>query len=143
MPEMNIPPPPKQHKSLFHTKQSEQQDMGSFSNDMSNLERRLRLLEGSFTNMRGALQVTEQNMLSKNKTFATEIRTITSDIHDIKKETADIKEKILSLIKEMRTSAKRDEVKVLEKYINLWNPVKFVTQNEVEAFVKEILGKNK
>ena len=43
----------------------------------------------------------------------------------------------------MKTSAKRDEVKVHEKYINLWNPVKFVTQNEVESIVKEILGKNK
>jgi len=143
MTEMNIPPQPKQHKSLFHNKQSNQQDMGSFSSDMGNLERRLRLLEESFTNMRRALQVTEQNMLSKNKTFATEIKTMTSDIHDIKKETADIKDKIISLIKEMQTSAKRDEVKVLEKYINLWNPVKFVTQNEVEVIVKEILQKNK
>jgi hypothetical protein len=34
-------------------------------------------------------------------------------------------------------------VKVLEKYINFWNPVKFVTQNEVEAIVKEMIQKEK
>ena len=55
----------------------------------------------------------------------------------------EIKDKILELVKELKTNAKRDEVKVLEKYINYWNPAKFVTQNEVEAIVKEIIKKIK
>ena len=143
MADMGIPPPPKQHKGLFRTQQPLQPDSSSFSEDISNLSRRLRILEESFTNLRRALQITEQNMLAKNKVFATEIRTITSDISDIKKEIAEVKEKILDLVKELQTSAKRDEVKVLEKYINLWNPIKFVTQNEVEQIVKDFLKKNK
>ena len=49
----------------------------------------------------------------------------------------------MELVKELQTAAKRDEVKVLEKYINLWNPVKFVTQNEVEQIVKEMLEREK
>ena len=138
------PPPQKQHPGLFHRNAPQQQpDLKSFSEDMSNLNRRLRLVEETSTNIRRALQVTEQNMLSKNKTFSTDIRTITSDISDIKTEIAEIKEKILELIKELKEAAKRDEVKVLEKYINLWNPVKFVTQNEVEEIVKELIKKEK
>jgi hypothetical protein len=145
MAELGIPPPaPAGHKGLFHSKKAPvQPDISSFSNDISNLDRRLRLLEEGFTNIRRALQVTEQNMVSKNKMFSTEIRTIMSDIRDIKKEIAEIKEKIMGLIKELQTNAKRDEVKVLEKYINLWNPVKFVTQNEVQQIVKEMLDKKK
>ena len=133
---------PKQHTGLFH-KGNQQPDIGPLSEDIGNLGRRLMVLEKSFTNLRGSLQVTEQNMLSKNKLFATDIRTLTSDIGDIKKEIAEIKEKILELVGELKTNAKRDEVKVLEKYINFWNPVKFVTQNEVEAIVKEFLKKEK
>ena len=140
---MGIPPPPKQHKSLFHSQKPPQQDMSSFRGDINNLSRRLRILEESFTNLRRALQVTEQNMLGKNKLFTTEIKTITSDISDIKKEIAEIKEKILDIVKELQTSAKRDEVKVLEKYINIWNPVKFVTQKEVEQIVKEFMEREK
>ena len=142
MADMGIPPPPKQHKGLFHTQKPPQPDMSSFSDDISNLSRRLRILEESFTNFRRALQVTEQNMLAKNKLFTTEIHTITSDIKDLKKEIAEIKETILDLVKELQETAKRDEVKVLEKYINLWNPVKFVSQNEVEAIVKDIIKKD-
>jgi len=143
MEEMGIPPPPKQYTGLFHSQKPVQPDMGSFSEDIGNISRRLRVLEESFTNLRRVLQVTEQNMLDKNRMFTTEIRTIVSDVSDMKKEINDIKEKIMELVKELQTAAKRDEVKVLEKYINLWNPVKFVTQNEVEQIVKEMLENQK
>ena len=143
MEEIDIPPPPRQHKGLFGSQKPVQPDTGSFSEDIGNLSRRLRILGESFTNLRRVLQVTEQNMLDKNRMFTTEIRTIASDIGDMKKEINDIKEKVLELVKELQTSAKREEVKVLEKYINLWNPVKFVTQNEVEQIVKEMLEREK
>ncbi len=126
---------------IFH-KAAQQQDLSSFSEDIGNLTRRLRVLEEGFTSIRRALQVTEQNMLAKNKVFATEIRALTSDINDVKKEISEVKEKIVEIVKELEGVAKREEVKVLEKYINYWNPIKFVTQNEVEAIIVEILKKN-
>ena len=134
---------PKPHPGLFHKNAPQQLDSKALQEDISNLSRRLRILEESFTNIRRALQVTEQNMLGKNKVFATEIRTLTSDIGDIKSDINEIKEKILEIVRELKESAKREEVKVLEKYINFWNPVKFVTQNEVEAIVKEILKRER
>ena len=137
---LGIPPPPRKH--LF-AKQQQMPDLSTITADVNTVSRRLRLLEESFTNMRRALQVTEQNMLEKHKNFAAEIKTINSEISDIRNEIADVKDKILMLIQELKTSAKRDEVKVLEKYINLWNPVKFVTQNEVEAIVRDMMEKNK
>ena len=48
----------------------------------------------------------------------------------------------MEIVRELEETAKREEVKVLEKYINYWNPIKFVTQNEVEAIVSEILKRN-
>lgn len=129
--------------SFFHSSKPEPQpDLSSFSEDIGNLSRRIRLLEESFTNMRRGVEVIEQNMLSKNKLFAKEIKTINSDIIDMKQEIAEIKNRMLEMINELRECAKRDELKVLEKYINFWSPVKYVTQNDVEDIVKEILRKN-
>tara|TARA_Y100000310_G_scaffold281722_1_gene302407 strand:- start:41474 stop:41908 length:435 start_codon:yes stop_codon:yes gene_type:complete len=140
---MQPPQQPKPHPGLFHRNAPQQPDFKALQGDIGNISRRLRVLEESFTNIRRALQVTEQNMLGKNKVFATEIRTLTSDIGDMKNGINEVKEKILEMVKELEESAKKEEVKVLEKYINFWNPVKFVTQNEVEAIVKEILKKEK
>ena len=81
-------------------------------------------------------------MMSKNKLFSAEIKTINSDIMEIKKEVHETKDKLILVIRELQTVARREDVKVLEKYINLWNPIKFVSQNEVEQIINEILEKN-
>ena len=135
--------PQQKGPGLFHKNVPQQPDFGAVQEDISNVSRRLRTLEEGFTNLRRALQVTDQNMLGKNKVFATEIRTIASDISDMKSNINDIKEKILEIVNDVGEAAKKEEVKVLEKYINFWNPVKFVTQNEVEAMVKDILKREK
>ena len=140
MPQMQMP---QQKPGLFHKNVPQQPDFGAVQEDISNVSRRLRTLEEGFTNLRRALQVTDQNILGKNKVFSTEIRTIASDISDIKSDINSIKEKILEMVNDLEEVAKKEEVKVLEKYINFWNPVKFVTQNEVEAMVKDILKKEK
>ena len=140
MPQIQMP---QQKPGLFHKNMPQQPDFGAVQDDISNVSRRLRTLEEGFTNLRRALQVTDQNMLGKNKAFATEIRTIVSDISDIKSDINNIKEKIIELVNDLEEAAKKEEVKVLEKYINFWNPVKFVTQNEVETIVKDILKREK
>lgn len=138
------PPPPKKDMigGLFKQKEAPPPvDLTDVKLDINNLERRLRVLEEGATNIRRSVQVTEQNMLKKNRTFTTEIKAINSELIEIKKEIAETKDKILDLIKELQSAAKLTEVKVLEKYINLWNPVKFVTQKEVERIFDEKIRK--
>jgi len=108
------------------------------SNQMNELIRRMRILEERYTNLQTRSQLTEQNMLSRNRSFSTEIKAIISDIHEIKREIEEIKNRILMIIKELQTSARKDD---LERYVNMWEPIKFVTQDEVEEIVKEILAK--
>ena len=43
------------------------------------------------------------------------------------------------LLKELELFARKEDVKFLEKYINLWNPMKFVTEQDV----KNLLEHNK
>ena len=141
--EAPLPPPPKK-QGIMKFGKSQQQEMPDFSgitNDVNSISMRLKLLEEGFTNLRRFFQVTEENMLAKNKYHSAEIKTLTSDINEIRKEMQEIKEKVILVIRELQTTARKDDVKVLEKYINFWNPVKFVSQNEVEQIINEILEK--
>ena len=138
------PPPPKKHEGILkfgHSPQPEAPDFSGMTTDINTLSRRLRLLEEGFTNLRRFFQVTEENIIAKNKHYSAEIKTIASDISEIRKEMQELRDKMLLIIRELQTTARKDEVKVLEKYINLWNPVKFVTQNEVEQIINEVLEK--
>ena len=141
----SLPPPPQRKQAgLIFGREQQPQEMAEASNvttDINTLSRRLRLLEEGFTNLRRFFQVTEENVIAKNKHFSVEIKTLTSDINEIRKEIQDLREKLMLVIRELQTVARKEEVKVLEKYINLWNPIKFVTQNEVEQIIDEVLEK--
>ena len=141
--ESSLPPPPKKHEGIlkFGHEQQEAPDFSGITTDVNTLSRRLRLLEEGFTNLRRFFQVAEENIIAKNKHFSAEIKTLTSDINEVRKDIQEIKDKVLLVIRELQTVARREEVKVLERYINLWNPIKFVTQNEVEQIINEILEK--
>ena len=141
--EQQLPPPPKKQGILGFGKTQEMPDTSGLTSDLSTLSRRLRLLEEGFTNLRRFFQVTEENIIAKNKHYSAEIKTIASDITEIRKEVQELKDKLLLVIRELQTVARKEEVKVLEKYINLWNPVKFVSQNEIEGIINEVLDKRK
>ena len=138
--EENLLNQPQKKGSLFSHKQIPPME-GLTPTQLNELIRRLKILEERYTNLQTRSQLTEQNMLSRNRSFATEIKTIISDIHEIKREVEEIKNRILMIIKELQASARKEELKILERYVNMWEPVKFVTHNEVEEVVKEILAK--
>lgn len=135
---------PKKHGGLFKPHPKEQPvgpDVREIAQEVTDVSRRLRTLEERNANLQSKIQLTEQNMISRNRHITTEIKTLNSDIGEIKKEINEIKERILSIINELKITAKKEEVRILEKYINLWEPVNFVTRNEVRDIIREILDK--
>ncbi len=140
MPEYMEMPRPK-HGLFKQKEEPSAAPTADVTEEIRNVSRRLKVSEERYTNLRTKVELTEQNMLSKDKQISTEIKTTNLDVHELKKELTEIKERVLMLIKELQTCAKREEVNVLEKYINLWEPVNFVTRNEVEDIIRDILEK--
>lgn len=138
-------PPQKKGGGLFSSgeKKPAGNSQESFLTEMNNLARRLKVLEERYTNMRRKTQVTDQNMLAHNKKFMSEIKVIHSDIDELRKNMDEIDNKMLLIIRELRLCAKREELAVLQKYINLWEPVHFVTRREVEKILQELLESKK
>lgn len=113
------------------------------SNQLSNIGRRLRILEESFNNLRKNTQLTDQNLLRFSKDMKRETTVTNSDIIEIRRDFIDLKEKTKLIVKELIDCAKSEDVKVLEKYIAMWDPVKFMTKNDVERIVEDKLSELK
>ena len=141
--EQQLPPPPKKQGILSFGKSAQPAgpDLSGVTGDINSISRRLKLIEEGTTNLRRFFQVTEENIIAKNKHYSAEIKTITSDIMETRKEILEVKEKLSLVIRELQTVARKEDVKILEKYINLWNPIKFVSQNEIDGIINEILEK--
>ncbi|MCX6709907.1 MAG: hypothetical protein NTV63_03055 [Candidatus Woesearchaeota archaeon] len=108
---------------------------------MSNLARRLRMLEERYNSMQKRIQLIEENMLANNRKASTDIKTINSTILDLNAEIAQIKERIEQVIRELVVCAKKEDINVLERYLNLWDPTSFATLKDVENIVRREIQK--
>ena len=133
---MNAPP-----SDMFGPKKPLSVPNTNVTEDIGSINRRLKLMEERYTNLRNKFQVTEQNMLSKNKSFFTDIKAINLELTEIRKEIGELKDRIVMLIRDMESFAKKENVDMLRKYIDLWNPIKFVTHEEVEEIIKEVIDR--
>jgi hypothetical protein len=76
-------------------------------------------------------------MLANNKKMMTEVQTTHEEMDEIKKQITDMVDKLKIIVRELKECAKRQEVDVLQKYINIWQPVNFVTRDTVVKMVKD------
>ncbi len=130
----------KKHKGIFAHEKAKP-EIPPVSEELESTINRLRVLEERYTNIQTELRVTEENMIRRNKKLTTDIKTLTLDINELRKEIDEIKNRVLMIIKELQACAKREDIKVLQKYIEMWEPMNFVTHKEVEDIIKEKLMK--
>ena len=64
---------------------------------------------------------------------------LNDDMTEIRGTLGKIEDKVLLIIKELKLCAKKDEVQLLKKYVNLWEPINFVTRKEVEHIIESVL----
>ena len=98
---------------------------------INDLDARIRILEGKYNINRERLLSINQNTIDHYKKVSSDIKLINDDMKELKEDISSLKKTIKSIIKELNLFARKDQVKILEKYINLWNPLNFVTEEEV------------
>ena len=102
---------------------------------------RVRSLEGKYNLLRDRVLIINNNMIEEYKKIVGEIKFIDSEIKDIKGDVFKLKESIRHLIQEVELYARKEDVQFLEKYINLWNPMKFTTEEDVVKLIEIHNGK--
>ena len=104
---------------------------------LNDLNARIRVLENKYSLFGERLLVINQNMIEEYKKLIRKNKTVDSELKELKKDLFNVKEVISGLVKELKLFAKKDNLKVLEKYINLWNPMNFVTEKDVINLIQE------
>ena len=98
---------------------------------------RVRILESDYGIMRERLMMINQNTVEGYKKLNQEIHIINQELRELKSEIAEMKSAVNHIIQEVNHFARKDQVKVLEKYINLWSPLNFVTEKELHRILEE------
>ncbi len=99
------------------------------------LNNRIRTLENKYNLLGERLLVVNQNMIEEYKRLLREMKIINEDTREIRQEVFLTQDALRNIVKEMELFAKKEQIKVLEKYLDLINPMRFVTEEEVEKIV--------
>src|SRR3989344_8887061 len=92
-------------------------------NLLNDIVGRLRLLENKYSLYGERLLIVNKNTIEEFRKLSREMKQLQQDIKEIREEIEKIKETSKNIVRELQSFAKKENVKVLEKYINLWNPI--------------------
>lgn len=110
---------------------------------ISDLIARTRVLESKYSLFGERMLIINKNMIEEYKKLSQEIKSIDTEVKEIKNDLHHIKEVLKKLVKEMETFARKENLKILEKYINFWNPMNFVTKEEVIKIIQNETNTNR
>ncbi len=130
-------------KGLFAAKTPPQiPDISGMTEQINSMAARVRIGEERYGELRKKLLLIEQNMLSNNKKALTEIKSLQTDLIEMKRTMQAVEDRIIMVIKELRLTARKEDIDIMRRYLDLWNPVKFITHDQVEKIIDEKLGQS-
>jgi len=100
-------------------------------------------VESSLDLINEKIELLDHNAIKNFKTVFNDIKSIKSSVRDLKQELESIKEFNSKMAKQIRLMSTSDEVSKLEKYIDLWNPMEFVTGEMLEKSQKKTVDELK
>ena len=105
------------------------------------LSERSRLLEERMKQTRERMQVLDETFSNKIKDLKDATVHLEEQIISIRKEIVETREIVRKMGKDLESAAKVNDVRVLERYINMIDISRLVTRDDIEEVVERIIKK--
>ena len=107
----------------------------------------MKALESKLNSLRREFDLVKNNSTRSGQDTKQNLQSVNQELTDLQHKTSKIEEKLDLIIAELKRTAGSEELDVLKKYIEFWNPMEFVSQKDlertVEQKVQDALNKNK
>lgn len=86
------------------------------------------------------VDVLKNDYIKKHNDLKRDLKVFNEDVLSLKRTQDQAQQKMDLVIKELKQTAGVEDVAVLKKYVEYWNPLNFVTQKDVELVVQAKLA---
>ncbi len=100
------------------------------------VQRRLRVLEERYTVLRRKNQLVDENFLRVEEELRKEMNKLNEEYTELRRLVIDIDDKLDRFLEQVKTTASREEVLVLKKYLEMWDPVQYLTHEEARRLLE-------
>ena len=107
---------------------------------LSDISRSLRMLEERYDTLRKKNQMSDQNLIDDTSKIFTKIKIVFEDINSIKLDMEEMKQKLDTFGIEIKEMANSHDLKILQKYVDMWEPMKFLTEKEALRIIRDELN---
>jgi hypothetical protein len=81
--------------------------------------------------------VFDDQILNDKKEASKALSDISNDIEGLRKTIKNIEDTIFHIIKELELTAKKQEINIIEKYVSMMDPTRYVTKEEFNEKMKK------
>ena len=92
-------------------------------------------LESKVNTLLREIDLVKNDTVKKNGELRKEIKVLNEEVLELKRGQEKMQRTMDLIIKELKQTAGKEEILVLRKYVDFWNPLTFVTQRDVERVV--------
>ena len=104
---------------------------------VTGLATRLKLAEERYTNLSKRNQLTESSLLGFERDIRAELKALSKQLSDLRKKIGEINTKLDAVNGELGVVVRKHEFLVLEKYLDMWQPLQFVTREEAARLIRD------
>jgi len=104
---------------------------------------RLARIEKRMNSINDELQINRSDAIDKHREALKQVSSVKASVVRLEAEITDTKKLAERLTQMLGEFASKDSVKVLEKYINMWSPIDYITRPEADSLIEKALSKKK
>lgn len=110
---------------------------------LSDFASRVKALEERYNLLRERVLVLTQNFIKRERDLQKEMDLLQEENKDLRLDLKRLQERVDSLSSQHEDFARKEELAVVEKYFKLFEPMKFITAEELNESVERILREKK
>ncbi|MFA5303981.1 MAG: hypothetical protein WC393_05625 [Candidatus Nanoarchaeia archaeon] len=104
---------------------------------INEISTRVRLCEERINHDRERIRVFDDQILNDKKEISSMISDTSNEIIELRKTIKNIEDTIFHIIKELELTAKKQEISIIEKYVSMMDPTRYVTKEEFNEKMKK------
>ncbi len=125
---------------MVQKQQPQNYNMQSLINKkLAELSERTRLLEERVKEIRESIHVVDQTMNRRTDSLKNSINDIREEVTSLRSQLTELRSAVRRIINDLSNTARKSDVKLIEKYVELMDPTNMVTRKDVERIVREML----
>jgi len=103
--------------------------------ELNALATKLRLVEERYKNIQKRTHLSEDALLGFERDTRAELDVLKTRITELRKVLVDMNAKVDGMVAELSSVVQQHEFKAVEKYLDLWQPMRWVTVEEAKRMV--------